>query len=301
MANSISKKMIKLGLKAATSKIYEEDKVWSRFSHDKVDIGEELAKVIRTLSKQFPLARPLRTLSIGSSAEPQFRILETAFRGGLYLFDIDEQALGIVRERIQRQCTDHVITIRGDYNKIFQDPKHTKTFLRDKLKGRKMNLINLHHSLYYCEEAKWNEIFSNLYQRILAPKGAIHAVLMTAESNDQHSTTWLYNHFAGKFFGCHNDQDLCKFKKELKSSPLFKKAQVLIKTHRIRFWVGDFAQFMSVVWMILLYPYVHRYSLSQRQEIIEFIYKKFWLKKKPLIQMQDHLVIYRGINFRGLV
>jgi len=45
--------------------------------------------------------------------------------------------------------------------------------------------------------------------------------------------------------------------------------------------------------MILLYPNVHDYTPEQKEEITEYIYKKFWLKKKPLIQQQDHLSLYK--------
>jgi hypothetical protein len=48
----------------------QQDKIWSRYSRDKVDIGETLAQVLRTLSKALPLGRPLRALSVGSSTEP---------------------------------------------------------------------------------------------------------------------------------------------------------------------------------------------------------------------------------------
>ena len=97
-----------LGLRAARTQMYVQDKVWSRYSNDKVDIAHHLAAVIRRLVKSLPLGRPLRALSIGSSNEPQFRILESAFRGGLYLLDIEEAALDVVDERIARQATDHV-------------------------------------------------------------------------------------------------------------------------------------------------------------------------------------------------
>jgi len=166
---TIDRKTIELGLKAADSDIYDENEIWSRYSNDKVDIGEELAGVLRTLSK------------------------------------------------------------------------------------------------------------------------------------DQSTTTWLYNHFAGKFFGCRNDQDLLKFKRELESTPLFKRGQILSRTDRVHFFVDDFGKFMAVAWMILLYPEVHKYTLRQREEITEFVYRKFWLKKKPLVQMQNHLVLYRGIGFKGLI
>lgn len=299
--NPSEKRIIESGIIAADSRMLEEDKIWSRYSNDKVDIGEELTGVIRTLVKELPLSRVMRALSIGSSDEPQFRILETAFRGGLYLLDVDREALSIVQERIHRQTTDHVVTIRRDYKKIFLRTGNTKTFLEKKLGGRKVDLITLHHSLYYCRQSNWGTMFDNLYRRILAPKGAIHAVLMAADSNDQYTTTWLYNYFAGKFCGSRKDQDLYKLRRELETRAIFKDAQMLIKTHRIRFYVNDFAKFMAVIWMILLYPDVCKYTLRQKEEITEFIYRKFWLRKKPLIQEQDHLVIYRGISRKGLI
>jgi len=297
----INKKIIECGIKAADSKICEEDKIWSRYSNDKVDIGEQLAKVIRVLSKELPLAKKMRALSIGSSAEPQFRSLETAFRAGLYLLDVDKQALDIIKERIRRQCTDHVATIHKDYNKIFLSPKNTGKLLKTELKNKKVDLVTLHHSLYYCPQEYWHSIFENIYKKLLAPKSAIHAVLMCSGTKNPHTTTWLYNHFAGKCFGCHNDQNLLKFSDKLKRSRVFKKAQIFSATHKVRFCISDFAKFMAAVWMILLYPDVHKYTLKQREEITEFVYKNFWRKRIPLIQMQDHLVIYKGIGFKGLV
>jgi hypothetical protein len=95
----------RLGLRAAGGHMYHQDKVWSRHSNDKVDIAGALARVLRTLNKALPLHEPLRALSIGSSNEPQFRILESAFRGGLYLLDIEAAALAVVEERVQRQNT----------------------------------------------------------------------------------------------------------------------------------------------------------------------------------------------------
>jgi len=297
----MKKKIIKLGLKVADSMVFQEDKIWSCYSHDKVDVGEALAGVIRTLSKAFALSKNMSALSIGSSNEPQFRLLETAFRGGLYLIDIEKEALDIVQERIHRQCTDHVKTILGDYNKFFLDSKETARFLKSGLVGQKMNLITLHHSLYYSQQPNWSALLENLYRQILAPRGAIHAVLMAVESNRRYTTGWLYNHFAGKFFGHHNNQSLHRFKDELRNKPLFKKAQILTKSSGVSFFVDDFEKFMAVIWMILLYPKVHRYNLRQKEEIVEFVYNNFWKKKRPLIQLQDHLVIYRGLDFKGLI
>ena len=295
------KRMIRAGLKAACGDMSHEDKIWARYSNDKVDIGETLAKVIRTLTRALPLSRNLRALSIGSSDEPQFRILETMFRGGLYLLDIEKGALDIVRERICRQYTGHVRAIVGDYRELFLRPGNAQAFLKKKLTDRKVNLITLHHSLYYADESQWLPLFENLFKRLLEPQGVIHAVLMSSESTNPHSTTWLYNYFAGKFFGHRNDQDLLRFKRKLCHNPLFRKAQIRSKTSHVKCFVNDFEKLMGVVWMILLYPHVHPYSLKQRKEITDHIYKKFWKGRQPLLQQQDHLAIYQGINFKGLI
>ncbi len=93
--NYSDKKIIEAGVRTGCLKLSHEDKIWSRYSNDKVDIEEELTKVIRALSKELPLFQKMRALSIGSSTEPQFRILETAFGGGLYLLDIEKEALAL--------------------------------------------------------------------------------------------------------------------------------------------------------------------------------------------------------------
>ncbi|MFA5090109.1 MAG: class I SAM-dependent methyltransferase [Candidatus Omnitrophota bacterium] len=295
------KKMIEAGLKVAGSNMCDEDKIWSRYSQDKVDIGEGLARVVRVLNKALSLSVKMRALSIGSSDEPQFRILETFFQGGLYLFDIDKEALDNVRERIRRQHTGHVQTIRGDYTAVFLNHDKTQVFLKDRLESGKVNLATFHHSLYYCQKEAWAQIFERIYTQIIASVGAIHAVLMSSHSDDEGTTTWLYNYFAGKFCGCRNDQDLGRFKRELSRGRIYKDTRLFLRTNRIHFYVHDFTKFMAVIWMILLYPAVHRYTLKQREEITEFIYRRFWMKKKPLIQMQDHLVLYKGIKFRGSI
>ena len=217
------------------------------------------------------------------------------------MIDIEKSALDIVKERIRRQFTEHVKTMQADYRKLFLNQKNAKKFLREKLDNRKVNLIVLHHSLYYAEESEWGPILENLFKIILAPKGAMHIVLMSSESENPYSTTWLYNHFAGKFFNQKNNQDLLKFKKKLFQNPVFRRAQIISKTSNVKCFVKDFNKFMAVVWMILLYPNVHRYNLKQKKEIINFIYDKFWKKKRPLLQQQDHLAIYRGVGFKGLL
>lgn len=294
-------KLIERGIRVGDSPIQDEDKVWSKYSHDKVDIGEALARVIRTLTKAFPLQRPLRALSIGSSNEPQFRILQSAFRGGLYLVDLEKQALEAVTERVKRQATTNVHPLLEDFNDLFLDPKTAERFVKRRMGGRRAELITLQHSMYYSPEPMWDALIRNLYTKVLAPQGAIYMVLMSARSGDPTTTTWLYNHYAGKFCGHRNDQDLLRFKRRLEKNPLFRNARIVSKSSRVRFFVDDFEKFMAVVWMILLYPQVHRYRLEERREITEHLYKNFFSKKRPLYQIQDHVALYRNLPFRGIV
>jgi hypothetical protein len=289
--------MIEAGIRCAHSPMMDEDDIWARYSNDKTDIGEHLACVIRTLSAALPLNKKLRALSIGSSSEPQFRILETAFRGGLYLLDIDPQALDTVRERVTRQSIPHVRMITGDYNQLLHEEDCVKNFLRQSLDTRKLDLITLHHSLYYCGMDSWLPLFSNIHRHLLAKTGAMHTVLMAPDSRDPLTTTWLYNHFAGKYFGIRNDQSLPSLKRQLKHHPEFRNAQIILKTSKVRFFIDDFEKLMKVVWMILLYPGVHDYSEDQKEEIASFVYDNFYLKKQPLFQKQHHLMLYRGIDF----
>ncbi len=278
-----------------------QDKIWSRYSRDKVDIGETLARVLRTLSKALPLERPLRALSVGSSTEPQFRLLEASFRGGLYLLDIEQAALEAINERIRRQSLTHVFPLRHDYTEIFLDRDRTRRFLRQHLGGRRVHLIAFEHSLYYSAADRWRTLLDNAFDVLLAPVGAIHCVLMSARASDASTTTWLYNHFAGKFFGSRNDQDLRAFARRLREDRAMGKAQILTKSDRVRFFVDDFRALMSVVWMILLYPNVHRYTEAQRREITEHVYRRLFARRRALYQDQDHLVVYRGLSDKGLI
>jgi hypothetical protein len=287
------KKIIKMGIKAGDVDMYDEDAIWADNSSDKTDIGDVLMEVIRNLQKKLPLSRELRAISIGSGSEPQFKILEAAFQGDLYLLDIDPVPLNIVKDHLRRQWIKHVKTITADYNKVLMVPEKARQFLEKRLGGKRLDLVTLDHSLYYCEESAWKGLFENLCRIILARRGAIHAVLMASKSDDQYSTTWLYNHFAGKYFGAKNDQDLAAFAASLRKIKLFQNFRVTSRRHRVKFFIDDFAKFMAVIWMILLYPNVHNYTPDQKEEITDYIYRKFWLKKKPLIQHQDHLILYK--------
>ena len=288
-----------IGLRAARTQMFRQDKVWSRYSNDKVDIAHHLARVLRVLAKSLPLERPLRALSIGSSNEPQFRILESAFRGGLYLLDIEAEALNVVRERIRRQATDHVYPIRGDYRMLLGDRRRALRFRARALSGCRMTLVTLHHSLYYSPEASWLQLVAALYRDILAndrgsgPRAALHAVLMASRSRNTASTTWLYNHFAGKYFDVRNDQDLRRFARTLRRDPRFAGARIVAARSRVQFLTPSFEEFMGVIWMILLHPTVHRFSRDQQREVVEHVYRRLWSRGVPLVQEQDHLVIYR--------
>ncbi len=324
---------LELGHRAAEGAMYRQDKIWSRYSNDKVDIAHALTAVLRTLHKALPLDEPLAALSIGSSNEPQFRVLEAACRGGLYLLDIEAAALDVVAERTARQGTVHVRTLHDDYREVLRDAAAIDTFRERELQGQRLSLITLHHSLYYSQESTWHELLANLYEgllrplpgnvragaapagaasdapaanpaepdRLSGPVAAIHAVLMASHSDDPSSTTWLYNHFAQTFFGCRNDQDLLACAQGLRADPRFDTAQVLTKTSRVEFFVNDFEQFMAVIWMILLHPTVHQYSPSQQREVILWVYENLWSRGQPLVQFQDHLVIYRGRGIPGLI
>ncbi len=285
--------LIEKGIHAGEIDMYDEDNTWSRNSSDKVDIAEELMRVIGSIYRMIPADRPLNALSIGSGSEPQFQILEAAFRGGLYLLDIDSVPLSVIDKRLKRRWIDHVTTIVADYNKALVHIADVQRFLRRELEGIRQDLITLHHSLYYSSESDWAELFGSLYGTILAEQGAIHAVMMSSDCTSRDSTTWLYNHFAGKFFGCRNDQDLASFGRTLRSNSGFAKADIHVETHRVKFFIADFEKFMEVIWMILLYPNVHDYTYDQREEITEYIYNSLYKSGKPLIQLQDHLIVSR--------
>ena len=153
-----------------------------------------------------------------ASDEPQFRILEAAFKGGLYLFDIDETALAVVDRRIKRQMIKGVTTVVGDYGTEFGRPENAKRTLDNRLGGDPFDLITLHHALYYSDMAAWGPVIENLYQDVLASRGAIHMALMSAMPRGG-TTTWLYNHFAEKFFNHRNNQNLLAFREDLAESP----------------------------------------------------------------------------------
>jgi hypothetical protein len=275
------------------------DRVWSRWSNDKVDIARGLMRVMRSLYRALPPDRRLRALSIGSSNEPQFRILEAACRAGLYLLDVEREALDIVRERIVRQKTNQVRCILGDFTRLLGDRRSAQAFRRQWLEGYRMRLVTLHHSLYYASRDRWETILGNIHDELLAGErdggpAAIHAVLMASRCDDPTSTTWLYNHFAGCFFNAHNHQDLAGFNQALRRRPRYAGAEISCHTSRIEFFTEDFGEFLSVIWMIMLHPHIHRHSLEQLSEIADYVYERMYRPGRPLVQRQHHMILWRG-------
>ncbi|MCP4319575.1 MAG: class I SAM-dependent methyltransferase [Hyphomicrobiales bacterium] len=240
-----------------------------------------------------PPDRDLAALSIGSGDEPQYRLLDATFRDGLCLYDIDEQALAVVRSRIERQMLESVSLCTGDYTRDFCDPQTAAKTLQHKIAHDPFDLVTLHHCLYYCDVADWPGYIEAIYRSVLAPSGAMHLAMMSTRENRKGTTTWLYNHFAAKFFDAKTDNDLLILRDTLIGHPSFKGADISSETHEVHFWVDNFERYMSVVWMILLYPDGHRYDIDQRVEIIEFIIEHFWRPQRPLVQSQDYLTVFK--------
>ncbi|MEP3276948.1 MAG: class I SAM-dependent methyltransferase [Stappiaceae bacterium] len=293
-APEIQADLIESGLRAANTHIFEQNKIWARYSDEKADIAESLMGIMRRFGKTLPHDKPLRALSIGSSSEPQFRLLEAGFRGGLYLFDKEPAALDVVNEKIARQQIRNVTTVHGDYTERFSDPRTAANTLIDDLGGHRFELITLHHALYYADPAQWQALIEALVQSVLAPDGVIHIVLMSPEDQRLGTTTCLYNTFARRFFDHENRQDLLQLKQDLISGDVLKDDELVFEPRDVRFIADDFEKLMSVIWMIMLYPDTHDYSLAQRREITAYVRDNFWLDGRPLLQVQDSLSIYRG-------
>lgn len=284
------------GLEAARAPIAEQDAIWSRCSSDKVDTGQVLMGVLADLFRASSPRRTLRALSVGSSAEPQFRILQPACRGGLYLLDVDAHALAAVDERVARQHIEGVRTVEADYTQVLASRAAARRLRHDALDERRVSLVTFHHCLYYTPRPTWDALFDATWSELLerAPRPvAVHAVLMSHRSDLPTSTTAIYNAWAGRFFGAHNDQDLAGFGRSLRRSGTLPGATVRTHTSRVLFDADDFGDLMRCIWMILLHPHVHRFSEDQQVEVTEWVYANLWSRGVPLTQFQDHLVVTR--------
>ena len=119
-----------MGLRAASGHMYQQDKIWSRYSDDKVDIAGMLARVLRTLSKALPLDRPLTALSIGSSNEPLMPI-DYAIGVGTFVPNnaviIHEDAVALMARVMKERGIAHTTsecTLRGfTCSQVRVDPK----------------------------------------------------------------------------------------------------------------------------------------------------------------------------------
>ena len=294
MLNSTDDMLIEQGLMAAEARIFQQNKIWARHTDEKPDVAASLMRVIRHLHRTMPMDRDLSALSIGSGDEPQFRLLDAVFRAGLTLYDIDEMALAAVRSRIERQRLGTVSLCTGDYTRDFRDPGMAAQTLEQKFSGSPFDLVTLHHCLYYSDVTDWPAITEAIYRSVLAPGGAMHMAMMSTRENRRGTTTWLYNHFARRFFNQEADQDLLGLQDILARHASFEDAQVTTETREVQFWVNNFERYMSVVWMILLYPDGHNYTIQQRVEITEFVIENFWRPRRPLIQSQDYLSVFKA-------
>ncbi len=288
-----SDRLIERGLDAANYNIFEQNRIWARHASEKPDVAASLMRTIRAIHMRTTQERDLSALSIGAGNEPQFRILQSAFEEGLWLYDLDGAALATLQERKARQLLDNVRLVQGDYTIDFRDPATAGRARDALLDGCRQDLITLHHSLYYSNAATWPGFVKALYDEVLAANGAIHAVMMSARETQPHTTTWLYNFFANRYFGTSTDQDLLGLRQQLRGVHALKDCEITAETRQVQFWVDDFDRFMAVVWMILLYPHAHNYTLEQRIEITEFIIEHYWIPKRPLVQTQDYVTLHK--------
>ncbi|WP_299011562.1 hypothetical protein [uncultured Shewanella sp.] len=286
-------KNIQLGLDAADSAIFQSSKIWAKYSDEKADVAHILIGMICQLAQKIGSEKAMRALAIGSADEPQFRLLEAAFRGGLYLFDIDNKALDTVNNKITRQFIKNVQTVQGDFVNVFSSAQSTQQCLQSQLGHVKFDLITLHHCLYYCNEATWSILLGHLLNELLANHGKIHILLMAVNDEREDTTEALYRHFMRQFYGEYCPQNVRTLYHELQKNEQFSEMDLHLDTREVKFYTHDFAEYMAVVWMILLYPHVHQYSLEERKDITEYVFDHLWSQQKPLIQLQDSLIISR--------
>lgn len=281
------------GLRAAETDIHFQNDIWSRFSSDKSDIGAQLATVLGKLIRESDANDNLSALSIGCGKEPQFRLLQAFCRDHLYLLDKDETLLTNLRERVKRQSIGNVTLSHRDFH-ILLDAGHCADYRKLVLGGRKLNLVLLHHSMYYLLQDQWLALIENIYSELLLDGGYIHCVLMASDSGKENSTTTLYNDVARRYFSHINDQDLRVLPNLLRTRSVCRQATFELRRTEVQFSNREFYEFMAVIWMILLYPDVHQYTPQQMREITMHVHELFFLRKFPLIQEQDHLVIRKA-------
>lgn len=284
--------LLEQGLAAAEMDLRERVKIWEHYTDEKADVAKNLMRGVKFVLRQMSSDNAFRSLSIGSSEEPQLKLLHALSDGGLWLYDKDPLALSSVDQLIKRHMLNKIHLEVGDYLDDFRTEACARNTLSKRFGGVRFELITLHHSLYYCEPAIWPELIGNLSAHILSKPGVLHVALMSSSTNSLHTTTWLYNLFARKFTGVSNSQNLLDLPAQLQHG-----AQDLsfsTQSSATRFRPSSFQELMAVVWMIMLYPDVHNFDLDQRTEIAEFVLDEFWLPRRDLIQIQDYLTAVKN-------
>lgn len=287
----ISNEALNQAIVASQQTMAQQDIIWSTYSNDKIDIGEKTAKVLTQIIKNIPDNKELRIISIGCGIEPQFNLLQSFANGGLYLIDNDQTIIDKLKNKVKRQKIKNVYPIKFDMNN-FTSLEKVIEFFNTNIKT-KVHAIFFHHSLYYVLQKKWQVLIENIYSKYLLPGGIIHAVLMSSECAKQNSTTWIYNTYAGKFFGHKNEQDLKEFAEQIKGNKDIL-GEINCTSSLVEFSSKEFYNLMAVIWMIMLHPHVHNLSEIQLKEITEFIYISIFKKEQLLIQIQDHLFIQKN-------
>lgn len=278
---------LEAGLAAGKLTLREQVKTWERYTDEKADVARDLMRGVKALVPQLSPDHDFRTLSIGPSEEPQFKLLHALSNGGLWLYDKDTGALDALKAFTDRHLLRDVHLKTGDYLEDLATPQSARTTLAGKLGGVPFDLITLHHVLYYCAAESWPGLVARLNSEVLSAPGMMHLALMSSPTGRPHTTTWLYNRFARKFFGTENSQNLLELPERV--SALTDDLSFSIQSNATRFRPTSFREMMAVVWMIMLYPSVHDFDTDQRTEITEFVLDEFWLPGRELVQVQDYL------------
>lgn len=286
--------LIDAGLKAATLGLRDQVKLWERHTDEKADVARDLMRGVKALLRECAPDQRLRTLSIGSSEEPQFQLLHALSDGGLWLYDCDPAALGALKTRIERSLLNDVHLVQGDYLQDFNSDRAAEATLQDRLGGVPFDLVTLHHALYYSRPEDWPDLVRALCNQVLSAPGRMHLALMSSTTKRPYSTTWLYNRFAEKFCGTRNTQNLLDLPARVKARPGGGDLYFSACSSAVRCRLERFEDLMAVVWMIMLYPQVHDFSTDQRVEITEFVLDEFWLPGRDLVQVQDYVTITRS-------
>ncbi|WP_171209663.1 MULTISPECIES: hypothetical protein [unclassified Ruegeria] len=279
--------LLEEGLAASSMSLRDQVKTWENYTDEKADVAKNMMLGVKSILRGTPADYGFRSLSIGSSEEPQLKLLHALSDGGLWLYDKDPAALRAVNCVVERHMLEDIHLEVGDYLTDFRTDESAQETVIKKLGGQRFDLITLHHSLYYSEPAYWPELVNKLGTHVLREPGMMHMVLMSSSTGRPHTTTWLYNHFANKFLGHSNSQNLLELPAQMQSM-----SQVLrfsAHTSATRFRPNSFREMMAVVWMIMLFPDVHNFDLDQRTEITEFVLDEFWLPRRDIIQIQDYL------------